>query len=346
MKEKQAICFDDILLVPQDSDVQSRHDVDLQMLLGNMMLRLPVIAAPMDTVTGVDMAVAMEMQGGLGIIHRYMSEEEQITNILTLEAMNCKTYGVAIPSNNGYLKTAERYYEAGARVFCVDTANGHGTYAVEAIKKLSAMFSNSKVHLMAGNVATGKGFTMLADAGAHSVRVGIGGGSVCTTRSVSGHGVPTLQSIFDVATAKDNLGLGTGIVADGGIRTSGDMVKAFAAGADAVMVGSMLAGTDQAPGDLIHNNDASYKSFRGMASKRAQEDATGGFSVEEGIETLVKYKGSVYPILNQVRGGLGSGCSYSGVNSLSQLSNFAEYVKVSPMAIHETRPQHEVYNGN
>ena len=124
------------------------------------------------------------------------------------------------------------------------------------------------------------------------------------------------------------------------------MVKAFAAGADAVMLGSMLAGTDQAPGDLIHSNNDSYKSFRGMASRGAQEDATGTFSVEEGIETLVKYKGSVHPILNQIRGGLGSGCSYSGVSSLSQLSTHAEYVKVSPTSMHETQTQHEVYNGN
>jgi IMP dehydrogenase len=188
---------------------------------------------------------------------------------------------------------------------------------------------------MAGNVATKDGFLRLAEAGADSVRVGIGGGSACTTRIVSGHGLPTLQSIIDVAESFQECS----VIADGGIRTSGDMVKAFAAGADAVMIGSMLAGTDEAPGEILTDaNGRDVKTFRGMASASAQKDATGNVSVAEGISTTIPYKGSVSHIINQIRGGLGSGCSYSGVENLSDLCEFAEYMTVSALSISESVP--------
>jgi IMP dehydrogenase len=188
---------------------------------------------------------------------------------------------------------------------------------------------------MAGNVASKDGFLRLAEAGADSVRVGIGGGSACTTRIVSGHGVPTLQSIMDVSETFQECS----VVADGGIRNSGDMVKAFAAGADAVMLGSMLAGTDEAPGEILtDHNGREVKAFRGMASAAAQKDANGKVSVAEGISTTIPYKGSVSHILEQVRGGLGSGCSYTGVDKLSYLEEFAEYVTVSALSLSESIP--------
>jgi IMP dehydrogenase len=193
---------------------------------------------------------------------------------------------------------------------------------------------------MAGNVATAEGFANLASAGADSVRVGIGGGSACTTRVVSGHGVPTMASIIDVDEWRDiSNSYSCSIIADGGIRNSGDMVKSFAAGADAVMIGSMLAGTDEAPGDIL--TDASgreVKMFRGMASAAAQNDSKGRISVSEGISTTIPYKGSVSHILTQIRGGLGSGCSYSGCEKLSSLSSVSEYVEVTANSINESRP--------
>lgn len=335
-----ALCFDDVLLVPQDTSVESRHSVDLCMNIGGSTvaeLELPLIAAPMDTVCGPEMCIAMAENGGLGILHRYMENDEQLKIAKSLVKKGY-AFGVAISSVNGYMNQAQRLVDIGVDTFCVDTANGHSHFAVEAVKNLRSTFGDY-IYIMAGNVATSSGFRELADAGANSVRVGIGGGSACTTRIVSGHGVPTLHSIMDCAELKSDFDIPCAIIADGGIRNTGDMVKAFAAGANAVMVGSMLAGTDEAPGNVYRDMSGNMvKSFRGMASAEAQKDALGRVSVAEGVSTTVPYKGSVKSILDQVRGGLGSGCSYSGVHRLSELAENAMYVKVSPLSIAESKP--------
>lgn len=338
---KTALCFDDILLVPQESDIKSRHSVDLSMKIGvdnkQIVLDLPVIAAPMDTVCDIDMCMFLDKHGALGILHRYMPEETLIQKTKLLSHGKHR-FGVSVAATNGYMNLSEKLYEEGARIFLVDTANGHSQYAIAAVENLRAAYGDD-IHIMSGNVATADGFMRLAEAGADSVRVGIGGGSACTTRIVSGHGIPTLASIMDVEELRQMNDFGCSIIADGGIRNSGDMVKAFAAGADAVMVGSMLAGTDQAPGEIItdHNNKEA-KIFRGMASTSAQKDSRGSVSVSEGISTTVPYKGSAEHILDQVRGGLGSGCSYSGVECLSELSSVAEYVTVNYSSLGESRP--------
>jgi IMP dehydrogenase len=340
LKVGKAMCFDDILLVPQKSSISSRHEVNLSMSIGykkkKINLELPVIAAPMDTVCDTEMCIAMHNAGGIGILHRYMSYQEQILKSQNLLEKEIR-FGVALASNNGYLAQADHLYNVGVRVFLVDTANGHSTYATKAVAQLRNAFKDA--HIMAGNVSTKDGFLRLAEAGADSVRVGIGGGSACTTRMVSGHGVPTLQSIMDCAETFQECS----IIADGGIRTSGDMVKSFAAGADAVMIGSMLAGTDESPGEILTDADGrEVKAFRGMASASAQKDATGKVSVAEGISTTVPYKGSVAHILNQIRGGLGSGCSYSGAENLSCLEEYSEYVTVSALSINESIPHAKI----
>lgn len=331
----KALCFDDILLVPQKSDVGSRHEVDLSMSIGfnkrKIVLSLPVIASPMDTVCDTEMCIAIAKAGGIGILHRYMSYPDQIIKAQSLVEQGIG-FGVAIASNNGYLLQADQLYKVGVRLFLIDTANGHGTYAVKAVSQLRNAFKDA--HIMAGNVATRDGFLRLAEAGADSVRVGIGGGGACTTRLVSGHGVPTLHSIMDCAETFQECS----IIADGGIKTSGDMVKSFAAGADAVMIGSMLAGTDETPGEVISDNGYQFKYFRGMASADAQKDINGKVSVAEGISTKVPYKGSTLNILDQIRGGLGSGCSYTGVDKLSDIYEYAEYVTVSSLSISESIP--------
>lgn len=338
---KTALCFDDILLVPQESIVQSRHAVDLTMTIGfnkrSIALELPVIAAPMDTVCDIDMCMALDRQGGLGILHRYMPEETLIQKTKLLNHGKHR-FGVSVAATNGYMNFSEKLYVEGARIFLVDTANGHSEYAIRAVENLRSAFGDD-IHIMAGNVATADGFMRLAEAGADSVRVGIGGGSACTTRIVSGHGVPTLASIIDVEEVREVSDTQCSIIADGGIRNSGDMTKAFAAGADAVMLGSMLAGTDESPGDIIRDNTGrEAKVFRGMASAAAQKDARGFVSVSEGISTTIAYKGSVKHILDQIRGGIGSGCSYSGVESLSELSSIAQYVVVSHSSLGESKP--------
>jgi len=334
---KEALCFDDILLVPQNSTVASRHKVNLSMKIGygsrQIELDTPIIAAPMDTVCGTDMCTTLATQGAMGILHRYMSYEDQIKISKELYRYGIK-FGVAIASNNGYIEQAKMLYDVGVKMMLVDTANGHGIYAAQAVYELRKEFDD--IHIMAGNVATYEGFRMLADCGADSIRVGIGGGSVCTTRIVSGHGVPTAQSIADIAGDNE---FDCSIIADGGMRNSGDIVKAFALGADAVMLGSMLAGTDESPGDVMSDlNGNEIKVFRGMASAQAQREGTGKVSVSEGVSTTVSYKGSVAHIIEQIRGGLGSGCSYSGAHNLSDLYQKSEAIKVSALSVHESRP--------
>lgn len=334
-------CFDDILMVPQYSEIESRKSVDISTSIGTgawrtIALKTPVIAAPMDTVCEKEMSVAIRNIGGLGIIHRYMSIDEQEKQCRWVMDNGPVAFGVAVGATGDYIQRAWRMINAGATFILVDTANGHSKYAIDAVKALRSSLGN-KFHIMAGNVATYDGFARLQDAGADSIRVGIGGGSVCTTRLVSGHGIPTLASILDV---RERIPYGTGasIVADGGIRNSGDAIKALAAGADAVMLGSYLAGTDESPGQLHSDGDRHYKIFRGMASAEAQSDFIGSVSVAEGVETTIPYKGSLKKVIEEFNGGLGSGLSYTGAHNLKQLHEDSMFITVSQVSLGESRP--------
>lgn len=327
----QSLCFDDILLVPQQSEVVSRKDVDMTMYGYDF----PIVASPMDTVCDWEMAAAIANEGGIGIIHRYMDTSERLISIerAAQATNNIDGIGVALSSlecfNTDFINDA---IKLGCRWFCIDTANGHNNAAIRAVKHLASWYPILKI--MVGNVSTPDGYAALSDAGADAVRVGIGGGSTCTTRIVSGHGMPTLQSIIDCYEYKNKNKSHAIIVADGGIRTSGDIVKAFAAGADMVMLGSMLAGTDEAPGAVTEG----FKAFRGMASKDAQEDWKGQSSVVEGVSTVIRYKGPVNNIFKEIKNGIGSGCSYSGVKHLSSLAEKSEYTLVSSASLSESKP--------
>jgi IMP dehydrogenase len=326
-----ALTFDDILLVPQSSSIPSRKEIGLSMHGYD----LPIVSSPMDTVSEHLMVSAISNLGGLGILHRYMDPSKQIEELkLALQLTKMpKGVGVAISSKDAYDSLyIENILSTGCTMICIDTANGHSTAPIEAVKEIKTRYPNMRV--MVGNVATKEGYKALALAGADMIRVGIGGGSVCTTRIVTGHGLPTLQSILDCKAVKEELNLTSLIVADGGIRNSGDLVKAFAAGADLVMLGSMLAGTDQSPGTVING----FKSYRGMASKEAQKDWRDTVSVEEGISTTVAYKGDLRDVIEQIVKGLQSGCSYTGVNNLKELHQSALYVLASPSSVRESYP--------
>lgn len=333
IKGKPSLCFDDILLVPQISNIRSRKEIDL-MMYG---YKFPVVASPMDTVCDYKMAATIANYGGIGFIHRYMEKPDQLLQLqkalLMTQEQNKSGVGIAISSidvfDTEYIESA---IDLGCEWFCIDTANGHNELAVKAVKMLKQYGESIKV--MAGNVATADGYKYLAMAGADAVRVGIGGGSACTTRIVTGHGMPTLQSVMDCHEAKKESGLDALIVADGGLKTQGDIVKAFAAGADLIMLGSMLAGTDESPGDVIDG----HKIFRGMASAEAQIDWRGEVSVAEGISTTIPYKGTVLSIFNDIENGLRSGCSYTGVENLAELSENAIFTIVTSNSIHESRP--------
>lgn len=318
---KEALCFDDVLLVPKYSEISSRSEVDISNsldALDKLKFKLPIISSPMDTVTESEMATAMTNVGGLGIIHRYNSIEEQVELSKRAQGVSAAAIGVT----GDYQERVSELCKAGVSVFCLDVAHGHHILVKNALKYLKNNYSG--VHFMAGNVATLEGFEALADWGADSIRVGIGGGSICSTRLVSGHGIPTLQSVLDcVKTSHD-----VKIIADGGIKTSGDIVKAIAAGADFVMLGSMLAGTQETPGEVLSNtNGKKYKIYRGMASASAQKNWRGKSSTPEGVSTTIPYKGSVDIILENIAGGIRSGLSYSGCRSIKEFQAVAGFVK-------------------
>jgi IMP dehydrogenase len=325
---RKSLSFDDVLLIPQYSDIESRSQVDISSELDdNFKFRLPVISSPMDTVTEEAMAIALHEAGGFGIIHRYNTVAEQADIVRKLrEHNNTMPIAVAIGATGDYLNRAESVTKIGTNILCIDTAHGHHVAMERAIKTLKDNYGDN-IHIMAGNVATLEAFNALSEWGADSIRVGIGGGSICSTRLVTGHGIPTLESVMECA----RTGHSTKIIADGGIKTSGDIVKAYAAGADFVMIGSMLAGTEETPGETFHSNTGKrYKVYRGMASAEAQSDWRGKSSTPEGVATTVTYKGKVAPILDNLVGGIRSGLSYSGVRTLRDFQVKAKFVRQSP----------------
>lgn len=328
--------FQDVLLRPRYSTIRSRSEVDLSTYLGRgVRLSLPIVSSPMDTVTDGDMALQLAKHGGLGIIHRYLSVEAQARGVAyvslstTLPATH-KHVGAAIGMTGQYNYRADECLDAGATVICVDVAHGYHETMRRCLQQLRSQFPDA--HIMAGNVATGEAYAALSAWGADSVRVGIGGGSICTTRIKTGHGLPTFTSVIDCYSAKkqllkEHLPTAT-IIADGGIKTPGDIVKALAAGADAVMLGSMLSGTVEAPGRVIYHEDGSmYKEYRGMASRESQMQWRGESSSPEGVAATVPYKGSVEDILKDIAGNVRSGLSYSGARNIAQLRENAQWIR-------------------
>ena len=361
---KTALSFDDVLLVPRMSKIQSRSEVSLCSCLReetweedtnrkvpHVLLNLPIISSPMDTVTGRDMAIAMEKAGGLGIVHRYCSIDEQIemlkpeekqpsvwqdiTNRMSpsiLEAPAFRRIAAAIGVTGDYMERAQELANNDCNIFCVDVAHGHHISVKKALKALKKEFGD-RVIIIAGNVATAKGYEALSRWGADAVRVGIGGGSICSTRIQTGHGVPTFQSILDCINSEGD----AYIIADGGIRNSGDIVKALAAGADFVMLGSLLAGTDESPGQVFSSGDGKkYKVYRGMASVEAQVEWRGEARSLEGVSTTIPYKGSVKKILADLEQNIRSGLSYSGARDLAELFQNAKFIQQTNAGMRES----------
>jgi IMP dehydrogenase len=287
----------------------------------------------MDSITTAPMAIAIATHGGLGIIHRYNSIEEQCELVREVRA-SAPLVGAAIGVTGDFLNRASRLYHHGAKVLCVDVAHGHHKLMQRALGSLRELLKD-EVHIIAGNVATLEGFNDLADWGADSIRCNIGGGSICSTRIQTGHGVPGLHTIFECAQSDRN----AKIIADGGIRSSGDIVKALAAGADFVMLGSLLSGTDETPGEMIIGVlNVKTKVYRGMASKEAQFDWKGKYSSNEGICATVPYKGKVAHVLEDLSNGIRSGLSYSGAHTIRELYTKAKFIRQTDASRFESRP--------
>lgn len=319
---KECLTYDDVLLEPQYSEIISRNDVSLHAELGLYVpwFKAPILAAPMDTVCEDDMAIAINRLGGMGIIHRYNTIEQQVKLVKQVKDLGCAT-GAAVGATGDYFERTQELIKAGVDFICIDIAHGHHITMKEALKKIRGDYR--KFHIMAGNVATAEGFKDLESWGASSIKVGIGGGSICSTRIQTGHGIPNISAIMDCA----EVTLGAKIIADGGIKTSGDMVKALAAGADFVMVGSMFAGTKESPGKVFVENNRKYKVYRGMASREAQNDWRGKSSAPEGITATVDYKGELEPLFQDIVGGIKSGLSYSGARNIPELQRKAKFVR-------------------
>jgi IMP dehydrogenase len=321
---KEALSYDDVLLVPKFSEIESRSTICLESTLGrNLTFSTPIIASPMDTVCGLEMALALSKLGGVAIIHRYNSIQEQ-ADIVRAVKREGERVGAAIGSSGDYMERAEALQKAGVDFLCIDVAHGDHSMVRTAIWSLRQKFGTG-VHIMAGNVATKHAFERLQAWGADSIRVGIGGGSICSTRIQTGHGVPNLTAIMECASVAMNAAL----IADGGIKNAGDAVKALAAGADFVMMGSMFAGTDEAPGEVVESllHATRFKSYRGMASREAQEKWRGKSSAPEGIATMVPCKGPVSLIFNDLTGNIRSGLSYSGATTIAELQARAEFIR-------------------
>lgn len=335
VQDKPALTYDDVLLVPQYSSIETRTQVDLSVPFEpNFSLSIPIISSPMDTVTGANMAAMMFRMGGLGIIHRYNTIEKQSALVRSAMKKGGFLCGAAVGVTGDYLERTKELVAAGASVICIDVAHGHHKLMKDAITSIKS-WAPDYLHIMAGNVATREGYEALASWGADSVRCNVGGGSICTTRIQTGHGVPGLHTIFECA--KSQYAGSVLIIADGGVRNSGDCVKALAAGADLIMCGSLLSGTDETPGSVFEDeNGILRKNFRGMASKEAQKDWRGKFSSLEGVSTSVPCRGPVQEIIYELEQGIRSGCSYSGVTSLDELKQKAKFIIQSPSAQKES----------
>lgn len=335
---RMGLSYDDVLLVPQRSPVESRADIDTSVeLFDGVELDAPLISANMDTVTEAEMAQAMADAGGCGIIHRFMSVDAQRENIAAVDGI----VGGCVGIDESYVENAQKYEDAGADFICVDVAHGHMERCVDAVSDLSSALS---IPIMAGNVATGDGVKALVRAGAESVKVGVGPGAVCKTREVAGVGVPQFTAVRD---STENLHQfewnedldEPSIIADGGITKSGDTVKALMAGADAVMCGSLFGACKEAPGELHEFEEGKYKVYRGMASEEARVDNPGtADDVEsqrsiEGVQAVKEYAGPVREVVRDHMKGVRSGVSYCGGHSLGEARANAEFIRVTSSTI-------------
>jgi len=353
MSFSEALSFDDVLLRPRYSDIVSRSEVDLSAKLSpTQSLDIPIITAPMDTITETDMAIGMSNLGGLGIVHRYNDIDVQ-AGIVKKIRNAVDEHGIiaaAIGVTGDFEERAQELHNAGADILCIDVAHGHHVTMESALRILRARFGGDK-HLMAGNIATHYGFRDLAHWGASSIRVGIGGGSICSTRIKTGHGVPTWQSVRDCNDMRATLRhanhpyADVKIIADGGIKNSGDIVKALAAGADMVMVGSLVAGTTETPGPVLKNSEGELcKVYRGMASMQAQIDWRGRVSSLEGVSSHVPVAGPVENTITGLVRGIKSGLSYTGARTIGELQATAEFIKQSSAGAFESGPH--IYERN
>jgi len=355
----KAYTFDDVLLVPGYSDILPR-EVDLSSrITRKLWLKVPFISAAMDTVTEAEMARAMALMGGMGVIHKNLSIEgqaEQVERVkkapvdreryplCSLDSFGRLMVGAAVGTGPGTVERIEAVVRAGIDVLAIDTAHGHSKRVIDLLSLVRELYPS--LQIIAGNVVTSNGTRALIEAGADAVKVGIGPGSICTTRIVAGVGYPQLSAVMEcsqVARERD-----IPIISDGGIRYSGDIVKALAAGASSVMMGNVFAGTKECPGKSTFVGGGEYKSYRGMGSFTAmaagssdryfQDGQPACKLVAEGVEGMVRAKGSVEDVFEQLAGGVRSGFGYCGAASVEFLQSKRKFVQITAAGMVESHP--------
>ena len=329
----RGLTFDDVLLVPAKSEIRSRKDPLLETrLTKTKKISIPIVSANMDTITEAEMAIAMDQLGGVGILHRFMNTEAQVEEVAKVKHAGCKIVAASVGVGEDSKERARALVKAGANLLTIDIAHGHSVQMIETMKWLKDSFPG--VELIAGNLAMPDAAYDLIQAGADAIKVGIGPGSMCTTRVITGCGVPQLTAIaLCVEIARE---YNVPVIGDGGLRASGDIFKALAAGAETVMVGSMLSGTIETPGDIIHGK----KAYRGMASRKAQDSWRGGIPegmAPEGESTTVAIKGHVKDVVMEVCGGIRSGMSYINAQNMAEVPEKARFIEMSANGIRESR---------
>ncbi len=339
---KESLTFDDVLLLPRYSNVlPSETDISLN-LTKKISLQVPFLSSAMDTVTESKMAIAIANEGGIGIIHRNFTIKNQTKEVIKVKKKRLLV-GAAVGTSNEDVERAKSLLSNGCDLIVVDTAHGHSEKVLKILSKLKK--NSAKVPICVGNIATGEAAKKLYDSGADIIKVGIGPGSICTTRMVAGIGVPQISAIMEIKQTLKNKKIK--IISDGGIKFSGDIAKAIAAGADAIMMGSIFAGTDESPGKKFKLNGKIYKQYRGMGSIGAMSSGSANryfqknFKdkskfVPEGVEGRVEYKGEVSKIIYQLKGGLRSSMGYIGAKNLAQISKNAKFTKITKAGFYES----------
>jgi len=341
-----ALTFDDVLILPNYSEVLPTEVDTTTTLAPGLSLKIPLMSAAMDTVTELEMALKLAELGAMGILHKSCEIQQQVEWLKQVRAQVPNGYvGAATGVGAVGLERGLALIDAGATVLVVDTAHGHSKAVLDQVRAFRK--ARPSTYIIGGNVGTSDGAKAMIEAGASAVKVGIGPGAICTTRVVSGIGAPQLQAIIDCAAVCGPAKIS--LIADGGIKTSGDITKAIAAGATAVMMGSMFAGTDEAPGEIIQSGSGQLKLYRGMGSlsamKKGSKDRYGQGGVidstklvPEGVEGFVAYKGPVEGVLNQMVGGLRSGMGYVGAKTILELQKKSRFVQVSMASLQESHP--------
>ena len=339
---KEALTFDDVLLVPRYSTVLP-SETNLQINLGNNLnLKTPFLSSAMDTVTESNMAIAMAKNGGLGVIHRNLTVKKQVEEIKKVKSKKL-IVGAAVGTTNDDLLRARSILDAGVDIIVIDTAHGHSEKVLQILNKIKKLVSRTPICV--GNIASGEAAIKLYNEGADILKVGIGPGSICTTRMIAGIGVPQITAIMEVKKSMKSKKIK--IISDGGIKFSGDIIKGLAAGADAIMRGSIFAGTDESPGKKFKHKNKFYKFYRGMGSIGAMSAGSSNrYSqknhkdkskfVPEGVEARVIYKGSVNEILYQLQGGLRSSMGYIGAKIMNEIQKKAKFVKITKAGFYES----------